>query len=51
MERIWNNVDSFRTEHLNIEDCITELQKNGIEFETIIKDKNQVFGGNNNDYK
>ena len=51
MERIWNNVDRFRTEHLNIEDCITELQKNGIEFETIIKDKNQVFGGNNNDYK
>lgn len=51
MKRIWNNVDSFRTEHLNIEDCITELQKNGIEFETIIKDKNQVFGGNNDDYK
>lgn len=51
MERIWNNVDSFRTGHLDIEDCITELQKNGIEFETIIKDKNQVFGGNNDGYK
>lgn len=51
MERIWNNVDSFRTGHLNIEDCIIELQKNGIDFETIIKDKNQVFGGNNDDYK
>lgn len=37
MQRIWNNVDSFKTGHLSIEDCIEELKKNGVEFETIIK--------------
>ena len=38
MQRIWNNVDSFKTGHLKIEDCIQELKENGIEFETIVKD-------------
>ncbi len=41
MERIWNNVDAFRTGHLSLEDCITELKENGIEFDTIIKSKNE----------
>lgn len=45
MQRIWNNVDSFKTGHLKIEDCIQELKENGIEFETIIKDQNSLKGG------
>ena len=42
MNRIWNNVDSFRTGHISIDDCISELKENGIEFETIVNDKNRV---------
>lgn len=38
MQRIWNNVDSFKTGHLNIEDCVQELKENGISFDTIVKD-------------
>ena len=45
MQRIWNNVDSFKTGHLKIEDCIQELKENGIEFETIVKDQNNLQGG------
>lgn len=30
MERIWNNVDSFRTGHLSPEDCAYELEEYGI---------------------
>lgn len=30
MERIWNNVDSFRTGHLSVEDCENELKEFGI---------------------
>ena len=36
MQRIWNNVDSFKTGHLSLEDCIDELYDNGIEFDTIL---------------
>lgn len=45
MQRIWNNVDSFKTGHLSIDDCIQELRENGIEFETIIKDTSNLQGG------
>lgn len=48
MQRIWNNVDSFKTGHLKIEDCIKELKENGIEFETIIKDQSNLQGGTYN---
>lgn len=40
MTRIWSNVDCFRTGHLSLEDCIGELEENGIEFENILKGKN-----------
>lgn len=30
MERIWNNVDSFRTGHLSPLDCMEELEQYGI---------------------
>lgn len=36
MQRIWNNVDSFKTGHLSLEDCIKELKEKGIEFDTIL---------------
>lgn len=42
MNRIWNNVDAFRTGHISIDDCIQELKENEIEFETIVNDKNRV---------
>lgn len=48
MQRIWNNVDSFKTGHLSIDDCIQELRENGIEFETIIKDTSNLQGGTHN---
>lgn len=34
MHRILNNIDSFRTGHLTLEDCIQELKKYGIDMET-----------------
>lgn len=48
MQRIWNNVDSFKTGHLSIDDCIQELRENGIEFETIVKDQSNLQGGTYN---
>ena len=36
MERIWNNLDCFKTEHLDLQDCIDELTEYGIEFEKIL---------------
>lgn len=36
MQRIWENVDSFKTGHLSLEDCIEELYNKGIEFDTIL---------------
>lgn len=38
MQRIWQNVDAFRTGHLSLEDCLQELREKGIDFETIVKD-------------
>lgn len=44
MERIWNNLDCFKTKHLDLQDCIDELTQCGVEFENIIhherKEKN-----------
>ena len=42
MNRIWNNVDSFREGYINLDDCIKDLKENGIEFETIINSQNRV---------
>lgn len=51
MKRIWNNVDCFRTGHLNLEDCIKELEENGIEFENILQGKNLFKENKENDNK
>ena len=40
MTRIWSNVDCFRTGYLSLEDCIGELEENGIVFENILQGKN-----------
>lgn len=51
MNRIWNNVDSFRTGHLDILDCIKELKENGVNFDGIIQDKSlitDIIGGKDN---
>ena len=42
MERIWNNVDSFRSGHLSLEDCIGELKRAGIDFRTIVRDQERL---------
>lgn len=36
MERIWNNLDCFKTKHLDLQDCIDELTQYGVEFDNII---------------
>lgn len=42
MERIWNNVDSFRTGHLSFDDCVNELKENGIEYDAIVNDNTRI---------
>lgn len=42
MGRIWNNVDSFRSGHLSLEDCIGELKRAGIDFRTIVRDQERL---------
>lgn len=42
MQRIWNNVDSFRTKHLSFDDCVKELKENGIEYEAIVNDNTKI---------
>ena len=42
MNRIWNNVDSFRDGYISIEDCVQDLKENGIEFDTIVNEVNKV---------
>lgn len=37
MERVWNNIDCFNSEHLNLQDCIDELEENGIIFDKILR--------------
>ena len=53
MNRIWNNVDSFKEGYISIDDCIKDLKDNGIEFETIVNEKNRVHweGDESNDNK
>ena len=51
MQRIWNNVDSFKTGHLKIQDCIHELKENGIDFDTITKDDKILKEFDEEDYE
>ena len=46
MQRIWNNVDSFRTGHLSFDDCIKDLKENGIEYQAIINDNTKIKWSN-----
>lgn len=52
MQRIWNNVDCFKSGYLSLDDCISELEENGISFENIlgakkIIEKEQKHNDNN----
>lgn len=49
MARIWSNVDCFRTGYLSLEDCIGELEENGIQFENILQGKNLFKEAKDND--
>lgn len=42
MKRIWNNIDSFKEGYLSLEDCIKDLEDNGIKFETIVNEENKI---------
>ena len=42
MQRIWNNVDSFKEGYISFDDCIKDLKDNGIEFETIVNEENKI---------
>lgn len=46
MERVWNNVDCFNTGYLNLDDCIKELEENGVTFEKILRYPGQEKGKN-----
>ena len=48
MQRIWSNLDCFKEGYLSLEDCIQELEENGIVFDTIIKDQSKLSGGKYN---
>lgn len=50
MNRIWNNIDSFKDGYISIDDCIKDLKDNGIDYTTIVNDKNRVHwkGDENN---
>ena len=39
MQRIWNNVDSFKDGYIDIDDCISELKDNGIDFDSVLSHK------------
>lgn len=39
MQRIWNNVDAFKDDYIDIQDCIEELEKNGVKFDSVISHK------------
>lgn len=39
MQRIWNNVDSFKDGYIDIDDCISELKENGIDFDSVLSHK------------
>lgn len=39
MQRIWNNIDAFKDDYIDIQECIEELKENGIEFDSIISHK------------
>lgn len=49
MQRIWQNVDSFRTGHLSFDDCIQELKDNGIEYNAIVNSKTKIKWSENID--
>lgn len=51
MERIWNNIDCFKDGYLHLDDCIEELEKNGIIFDSICKGKNLFKEKKKNDNK
>jgi hypothetical protein len=42
MERIWKNLDCFKSGHLNIDDCIMWLQEKNIDFSDVIKEPGRI---------
>lgn len=46
MQRVWNNIDCFKTGHLSLEDCVHELKEYGMNFTDFLKCTD--FGGDDN---
>lgn len=42
MQRIWNNVDAFKDGYISIDDCVKDLEDNGITFTDIVNSENKV---------
>ena len=45
MESIWNTMDSLKRGYVDLEDCIQELAENGVKFDTIIKNQENLKEG------
>lgn len=45
MESIWNTMDSLKRGYVSLEDCIGELEENGIKFDTIIQNQENLKEG------
>ena len=43
MQKIWNNLDCFRTGHLSVDDCINELKEYGFKFDTIFANREKYM--------
>ena len=50
MTRIWNNMESFKEGYITLDDCIQELEENGISQDMIVKKIKKIYwrGDENN---
>ena len=50
MNRIWNNMESFKEGYITLDDCIQELEENGISQDMIVKKIKKIYwrGDENN---
>ncbi len=44
MDRIWRNLDCFKSGHLSLDDCIKFLEEKNVDFNNILKYPGQIKG-------
>lgn len=42
MDRVWNNLDCFKTGYLTLDDCVKELEDYGVDFNDILSYPGQI---------